>query len=151
MSVTINKQKSKGAAKSKSATHSKISHCIDEMGELDVRISELQCSIEPLSKKYGVLQSELCELVDEQLKPEQKKTFEGEVYEADVSAKGNSTTITNMKKVFNLFKDAGDDLHFELMKFNIGDLRKYLSPKQIEKVTETERTGKRSVKISKSA
>ena len=148
MAVTVKTKPAKKVS-TKTTPEGQMAQLVDEIGDIEKQIAAMMVDLEPLTKQHAKKKAELLEWVNKTHVPSDKTSVEGKEYEAEVSAKGNKTTITDIEKLFKLFKKIEAGLVFELMKFNIGDIRKYLTPKQIEQVTKTERVNERTVKISK--
>lgn len=154
MAVTIKqkekpKAKTKGKAKAKAVSNlHEAEELVDAIGLIQEQMKPLQEALAPLTKQYSKLNTDLLEIVDKEFAAESKTTLVGENYSAEVGAKGNSTIITDMEQAQKTLEQVEEGLFLLLAKVGITELRQYLTPKQLEKITETNRTGKRRVKVT---
>jgi hypothetical protein len=81
------------------------------------------------------------------LAADEEKRYTGEKYEAKVGAQALKIVSINSEAAIPMLNKVKKGLAFELMKFNAGDLEKYLTPDQCAIVIIRERSGPRSIKI----
>lgn len=67
--------------------------------------------------------------------PDKGGALAGEKFILDFKPHGNQTTVTDAAKAFQLLEKVQKGLAKELMTFSITDLRKYLTPAQLEEVS----------------
>jgi len=73
---------------------------------------------------------------------------DGPAYQVLVSAESKARSVKNNKEVFDALKKIDPNLPFELMKFGLGDLDKYLGEHQLQKLLDHGYSGSRSLKVS---
>ena len=154
MAVTISKNKKKVQKKPKakaSATPIYIEEAIDQIGELQAKLEPLEDQIQPITAEIAKLKKTVLEYTDEAYPPEEKTTLYGDEYSVEWSAKGNATDITDMEAVQEILESVEEGLFLILAKVGITDLKKYMTPKQLEKCTETVRRNARRLKLLKKA
>ena len=68
-------------------------------------------------------------------------------YKIEYTAKGMARDITNKSVALKMLEKVKKGLAMELAKIGLGDLDKYLTPDQLEKVTKSEQRNARRKKI----
>lgn len=144
-------EKTKKATVQVSQTWGTMQQLVDQMGELKAKIAPLQEALTPLAKAYTETEAEMLALADSQLIPDQKTTVIGETYRAELGMKSNKTTLTSVEVAQKALENIEEGLFLLLASVGITDLKKYLDPTSLEMCTDTERSGKRSVKVEKKA
>ncbi|MCK5788771.1 MAG: hypothetical protein KAH32_07220 [Chlamydiia bacterium] len=134
----------------KATTHADaVEPLVASMAALEERIKPMLKRLAPLQKSYDATKAKLIKLSDEMYEPSEKGTFEFDGVVCEIGQKDNSTKITDKERAIEILQSLGEGVVLELVKFGITDLRTYLTPSEIEEVTMTSRTGKRSIKITK--
>lgn len=118
---------------------------VDEYGELCRQIKDAEKELAPLKKQMLKLKTALVE--------------EGEAFERDetVELVGVDFVVElskNSKQVVAIDKAAlkaalGDETFYELADVGVGDIRKYCTPPQLEKILAEELSGTRRVSVEK--
>ncbi len=143
---TIVKQK----AKTKTAVTSEEATQIDTYGSLFEKVDAAKKKLKPFEKELESLGVPLLERADLEDKTE-GFVLTGESHIIEFGAKGITTEITDLKEVVRQLRAVDTDLPWKLMKFNIGDLEKYLTPDTLDKLIAKDNTKKRRVKVEKRA
>lgn len=149
MAVTLKKKPKKAVETAAAQT---------EMSEIDQLIFNLKVAYEPyyalkdqfteLEKVYKEAEVKFLDYVDAQLAPEKKTKAQREGIVVEVQPKGVVTTVSNKELLIDMLEGVQEDLPFDLAKFSLTDLKKYLDQTALDKVTTKERTKKRVVKIT---
>lgn len=145
MSVLIVKPKIKDASMIDSA-ELVTAELVDEFAKLSGKLAKKQDKIAPLVKAVAAMEKGILAAVDEVLDPSQPVNLVGDENELQVGAQGQRTSITNMALAVDLL---GEELFLKLAKITMKDLQAYLTPEQLEQVTEKKYATKRRVKIAK--
>ncbi len=148
MGVTIQKEKAAGKTKQKGGTAQAAALIVDQLGELEGKIEKMAAKLKPLNDKYSELATELLTMMDAELAVNEGTKVKGEFFIAEISEKGKSTDITDMDKVAEILEQVEEGLFMNLVKVNLGDIRKYMTPKQLELCTAEKQIGKRRIKLS---
>jgi hypothetical protein len=151
MAVTIQKKGkvAKKKAKAKATTKPSIAtKLVNKLGDMYREMAPHEAALKPLKKSWKPLYSEVQAIVDEKNKASEEASLKTEKYVAAFTAHGNSTSISDAHKCFELLESVKKGLAWELMGFGITELRKYLTPDQFELVTATTRSTARSVTIT---
>lgn len=122
---------------------------IDKVGRLTVemaptlkKLAELNTKLKPLKDTDKALKDALASI---DAGDDATGIELGAEYAAEYGARGTARTITDMKKIHEML---GDELFYQLAEMKLGDIDKYLTLPQREKVIKTDRTT-RSVKVVK--
>lgn len=117
------------------------SHAADK-AKLEKKVKDLQAEM----KKYTDNEKKLQKLIDELPNGDDEEfVLRGAAYRAEVGAKGQSRSISDLHAVRDML---GDDTFMELAKVNLKDIDNYLTLPQREKVLSISRT-QRSISIEK--
>lgn len=108
-------------------------------------LAKLMADLEPLTTEVAQLKSTLVEYVDSVYPESQKVVLNESGASVEVSAKGKSTTITDIKKIKDELLTEEEFLALATIK--VTDLRKYLSKKDYDAVTQTMYKTARRVKV----
>lgn len=100
----------------------------------------------PLAKELSDMEAQFVGVVDESVADDKDVLLTGTdpTLHVHVSAKGQNTTITDKPKLIELL---GQEQFNELATIGITDARKYLTPKQMDAISATERKTKRRLKV----
>jgi len=151
MTVTV-KQKtepvSKTAAKISTKKNTEVEGLVDQLGAVSKKIVAANKRLAPLTQEYGEIEKELIGYVDDHTPPTQGSVLLGAQYQAEFSANGAKTQITDTHIAFNMLDQVQDGLPWELISFSITALRKYLTPAQLEEITSVDHVIKRRCKLS---
>lgn len=109
--------------------------------ELDAKIEE--AGLKSLQTEIADLEKELLAEADILLEPEEKRVING----VEIGAKGNQTTISDIIKVAEILTKQSPTLFFEVANPSITELRRYMTPQELEQCTETKATRKRTLRI----
>ena len=118
---------------------------VDEYVDSALKLKKKQDALVPLEKGVETLTDELRMIAGEQ-DWKLPLTMVGLDHEVELSAVPKKVTHIDKKA---LIKILGQDQFNELAEISIGDMRKYLNPKELEKVMTEDRQGKRTVKVRK--
>lgn len=80
--------------------------------------------------------------------PKDKAVVEGVSNQILVSSESTAREVVDKVTIFEILEDIKEGLAFELMRFTLGDLDRYLTPEQISQVVDSDYTGKRKLKYS---
>lgn len=148
MPVTIVKSKTE-TKEQVEELESEIALKVTEYGKLSDQRAPLDKKIKAIDKKMKPLRSELETHVDEHTKEDEELALKSQDYIAAFGAKGNTTSVTSVQKVFQMLEAIEEGLAWQIMSFGITEMKKYLTPAQLEKVTDVKRTKARGVKVTK--
>jgi len=118
---------------------------IDTYGTAVEKLAAQMKKLEPLANKIAKLKKELVER-GEDYPADQTVTLEGVDFDVDMGVRAMKVTDTDKKL---LKKTLGNDTFFKLADIGIGDIRKYCTPPQIEKILTEAREGGRTFKVTK--
>ncbi|CAA2141447.1 hypothetical protein [Hyphomicrobium sp. ghe19] len=110
--------------------------------KINKQIKDLQAKLKPYKDEADKLQKMVDEL---EMGDDATDIIKGDRFRAEIGAKGQSRSITDLPKVR---KFLGDKLFMELATVTLKNIDDYLTPPQREEVLKVERT-KRSLKIEK--
>lgn len=145
-STTKPKAKAKKTPKSVAKFQDRLNEIADEICDIDDEIEPLQAKLKELQLKRKPLEDEARGIGDEHFKKDEKVMMNGEKACYELSAKSNTTEITDKESVRDELEKVEPGLFITLANVGITELRKYLTPKVLEKVTETFRSGTRKLK-----
>jgi len=148
MPVTV-KQKQKHELKSVAEVGVHLAEQVDQLGELKDQIDKLNKKLEPLQEQFDSIKKELMEWVNKNVPADKKEQLVGEIYEALFGMRSLKTEITDKEKAFELLNKIEPGLAMKLAKFNITDLKAYLTPDELSKCVKQERTGHRTLKLKR--
>jgi hypothetical protein len=125
---------------------------IDEIGEMqaehDKRAKKIK-ELQDADKDYGKKLKELVELINTTANdPFEPVTAYGTQFKVEANPCSKSRFITDMQKVGELL---GEDVFMQLAKVNITDLDKYMTPPQLEQVTDVKPGSRSKIEIIKRA
>lgn len=118
---------------------------VDEYGELCREIKDAEKQLAPLKKKMLKLKGELIEEGDS-FERDEVVELVGEDYLVELSK--NSKQVVAIDKAA-LKAALGDETFYELADVGVGDIRKYCTPPQLEKILAEELSGTRRVSVEK--
>lgn len=78
--------------------------------------------------------------------PKDKAVVEGGSNQILVSSESTAREVVDKITLFEILEDIKEGLAFELMRFTLGDLDKYMTPEQVALVVDSNYTGKRKLK-----
>lgn len=150
MAVTVvKKSKAAKAEKTKTKTEGIIAR-VNDLGDLYVKMRPLEDKVTALKKEWKPLFSEIQEFVDESNEPDAEVTLKSDKYAATFTKHGKTNAVNDAKACFDILEEIQEGLGWELMTFGVTELKKYLSPMQLEKVLKENPAGRaRSVKVAK--
>jgi hypothetical protein len=121
----------------------------EKMAEIYTALETQKKQVAALTKEWEKLWKPAEELINEQCGANESYYHADENMILDVGVKGQRTEITDIKKCYNLMKNAGGvQLLVDTMKFNITDLKKYLTELELDEVTKNKQEGSRKVTIT---
>lgn len=129
--------------KSATVTAAEMVELVDEYVSTIQKIKEFKDKLEPLTQLKEFQESALLEQVDSVAAADEEALLVGNVHNLKVSKKSMVSKVKDKPKLLELL---GDDTYLELAEVKIGDIRKYLTPDQIEQVLKETRDGRRSFK-----
>ncbi len=148
MSVTVVKSKTKTTGSQVEDLESEIAVKVTEYGKLSDERAPLDKQIKAIDKKMKPLRSELQTHVDEHVGDDEELALKSQDYIAAFGTKGNATSVTDAHSVFQMLEAIEAGLAWQIMSYGITELRKYLTPAQFDKVTNTERSKARGIKVT---
>lgn len=106
----------------------------DQYGQLEDQVNALKQN--PVFTRFEEVQKVLAERLKSNFEPSDALTMKGKhwLLEIGVAAKNSAEVVD--KPMIQLF--LGQAVFFELAKFNLSDLKKYLTPEQLAKVTNSD-------------
>lgn len=119
---------------------------IDEIGDLLPQVAKIDAEIERLNelrKPFEDRMKELTAFATGEGKTDETVTLYGERFYVEAGKRKETLKLTDLPQAAKML---GQATFMQLAKLNVGDLRKYLTPPQLEKVTETEE-GDRKVTV----
>jgi len=145
MPVTILNKKDKVTEVTKELSQDIIApEVVDEFAEAALKYGKKMEKLAPLKKSVEGQEKAILATVDDVVDPATGLTLHGYNHEVVLGPKGNKTEVVNVAKAAEYL---GFDLFMELASVSITDLKKYLTPDQVEEVTKVSRKNKRRVKI----
>ena len=123
----------------------KAEQIVDELGEINERLTPSQMQISADLERIKILENQLrAELHTIGTPPDAVGIVTGARYGCKVGAMKNATSIISMLAAAKAVKAAGKQL-YEHFKITLGDLEKIVSPDKFEQLTSTKRSGPRSI------
>ncbi len=120
---------------------------VDEYVALGAKLAKAQEKLKPYLDKLASLDKQFSDAVEESAEAADEFTLEGVKYKIEYTAKGMARDITNKSVALKMLEKVKKGLAMELAKIGLGDLDKYLTPDQLEKVTKSEQRNARRKKI----
>lgn len=145
MGVTIVKPKTK-TVDAETTSQVVVPEVVDEFAMLSAKLAKKLEKLDPLKKKVEKLEKGILGAVDEVFDPSVDLVLQGEENELLLGPRGKRTSITDKDKLVDLL---GIDLFVKLAKVSVTDLKKYMTPEDVEQVTTAKYAIKRRVKIEK--
>jgi len=143
MSVTIVKPKAKVIDKVVAA--SIVSpETVDEYANLKAKLDKKQEKLAPLVKEVTSLEKGILGAVDEVVDPGTPLDLQGYENELKIGPKGERTSISDIEGILDIM---GMETFLKLCTVSTTNLKKYLTPEQVEAVTKTSYAIKRRMKV----
>lgn len=143
MSVTIVKPKAKVI--DKVVASSIVSpETIDEYADLKAKLTKRQEKLAPLVKEVASLEKGILGAVDEVVDPGTPLDLQGYKNELKIGAKGEKTSLEDVEIARDIL---GDETFMKLVSISITDLKKYMTPEQVDQVTSKSYAIKRRMKV----
>lgn len=152
MAVTVVKDAKKAAKKLKKATKIKVAGIVEKLnalGDAYIEMHPVSEKLKGLTKAWKPLFSEVQDFVDEDNARDKEVILKSDRYAATFTAHGNMAACTDAKLAYNMLNKVQKGLGIELMSFPVGELKKYLTPAQMDRVVTMTRSKARSVKVIK--
>lgn len=143
MSVTIVKPKAKVIDKV-IASQIVSPETVDEYAGLRAKLDKKQEKIAPLVKEVTSLEKGILGAVDEVVDPGTPLDLQGYENELKIGPKGEKTALTEVGMVRDM---VGDDVFMKLVTISVTNLKKYLTPEQLDVVTSKSYAIKRRMKV----
>lgn len=121
---------------------------IEKMAQLEADMAPMKASLEIHQKDYAKAEKAALNILAEEGLAEEKYDFSVDQGMVSISAVPNKTEVTDEQALYDQLEQAEEGLFAKLAKVALGDMKKYLGEKTIEKFTKTFRSGKRRVKIT---
>lgn len=149
LQIIKNEKADKTTAKTKAKTKSDAlvtAEAVDAYLAKKADYAKKAAKLEPLAKEIAELEAQFIAVADEALPADEQTVLVGTDPKTriEVSAKGNQTKITDKQKLIELI---GTEQYLEVATIGITDARKYLTEKQFNSVSVTERVTKRRLKV----
>ena len=151
MAVTVTKTKAKAVKKETEkvcgvTAQSMLAEKADELGVLHNQLAIAKKNVDALDKEYKKILDPIIKQIDKELSADEGVTGGGVDYVATIGAKALKANIKDVKKAYNYMKAAGGvELLVKTLKFNITDIRNYLTSSEVNEVLEEEKAGPRKV------
>jgi len=117
---------------------------VDPLAIQSDKVKKAQAAAKKQADILAELKTPFVELVGELgLKDSETKTIKGEKRVAKVGKMGTARKVKDTQRLVKFLNDIEPNLALELMSFKLGDLDKYLTPEQLDRVltlTNTSRT-----------
>ena len=143
MAVTIVKPKAKVIDKVV-ASSIVAPETVDEYAKLKAKLDKKNEKIAPLAKEVASLEKGILGAVDEVVDPGTPLDLQGYENELKIGPKGEKLTLTEIGIARDLL---GDDAFMQLVTISITNLKKYLTPEQVDMVTSKSYAIKRRMKV----
>ena len=143
MSVTIVKPKAKVIDKV-IASQIVSPETVDEYADLRAKLDKKQEKLAPLVKEVASLEKGILGAVDEVVDPGTPLNLTGYENELVIGAKGEKVAITEIGFIVDML---GMDTFLKLATVSTTNLKKYLTPEQLEEVTKKSYAIKRRMKV----
>ncbi len=143
MSVTIVKPKATVIDKVVAATIVS-PETVDEYANIKAKLAKKQEKLAPLVKEVASLEKGILGAVDEVVDPGTPLDLQGYENELKIGAQGEKITLDEVGIVRDLL---GDDVFMNLVTISTANLKKYLTPEQLDLVTSKSYAIKRRMKV----
>ena len=143
MAVTIVKPKAKEIAK-EDLTALVTPELVDSYASKKNKLDKKQAKLAPLEKEVKALGKEILSTVDEVIDAGTPVTLPGVMFELKLGAQGKRTELVDAEGVYDLL---GAEAFFKLAKISVTDLKAYLTPDEVSKVTQSRYAISRRVKV----
>jgi len=121
------------------ANDSRVDEYVKLEDHLKAEAEKLKTSAE--QRRFNELKDQFKEEAEKK-KADEEAVFVGSKYELVFSKKSNATTITSVKLAAELLGDT----FWDICSVPVGKLKDYLTKPDVDKVTDVDRTGSRSIK-----
>lgn len=143
MSVTIVKPKAKVI--DKVVASSIVSpETVDEYADLRAKLDKKQEKLAPLVKEVASLEKGILGAVDEVVDPGTPLDLQGYENELKIGPKGERTSLNDVEAARDIL---GDEVFMKLVSISITNLKKYMTPEQVDQVSSTSYAIKRRMKV----
>lgn len=143
MSVTIVKPKAKVIDKVVAAQIVS-PETVDEYAGLKAKLTKKQEKLAPLTKEVASLEKGILGAVDEVVDASVPLDLQGYENELKIGAKGEKTALTDIELARDIL---GEETFMKLVSISITDLKKYMTPEQVEQVSSKSYAIKRRMKV----
>ena len=143
MSVTIVKPKAKVIDKVV-ASQIVSPETVEEYASLKAKLDRKQEKIAPLAKEVATLEKGILGAVDEVVDPGTPLELQGFENELKIGAQGQKVALTDIEACKDIL---GEETFMALATISVANLKKYLTPEQLEAVTESSYAIKRRLKV----
>jgi hypothetical protein len=122
-----------------------IQSAVDTYGALLTELQVKEKKLDGLRAQVQEAEGVLLQYADEAVAPSQAVTLVGSSFTTDISARRRDVVDTNKQLLKDLLDD---DVFLAIAKFNVTDLRRYLTGEQVDDVLTYDYVGKRRVRIA---
>ena len=143
MSVTIVKPKAKVIDKVV-ASLIVSPETVDEYAHLKAKLAKRQEKLAPLTKEVAALEKGILGAVDDAVDASISFDLQGYENELKIGAKGEKTALTDIELARDIL---GEETFMKLVSISITDLKKYMTPDQVESVSSKSYAIKRRIKV----
>jgi hypothetical protein len=143
MAVQIVKPKVKEVSKY-DASQIVLPETVDEYAEKKAKLVKKLEKIAPLTKEVAALEKGINGAVDEVIDPSVGLDLVGIDFELKLGPKGSRVSLSDAEGLLDMI---GQELFLKLASVKVTDLKAYLTPDQLAKVTKSEYAIKRRMKI----
>ena len=149
MAVTIiKKDEVKAKAAVDLSNDAELLDLTEKMASLSKELAPMEASIAILQKDYAAAEKKALAILAKHGVDAESYSYSTESGVVEFGIVPNKTEITDEEALFEELEKAEEGLFRKLAKVGLGDLKKYLGEKTIEKFTKTFRAGKRRVKVT---
>ena len=143
MSVTITKPKAKEVSKY-DASLIVLPETVDEYASKKAKLDSKMEKLSPLAKEVSALEKGIIGAVDEVIDPSVGIDLVGNDNELKLGPKGSRISLSDAEGLLDMI---GQELFLKLASVKVTDLKAYLTPDQLAKVTKSEYAIKRRMKV----
>ena len=143
MAVTIVKPKAKVIDKVV-ASQIVSAETIEEYVALRAKLDKKQAKLAPLVKEVASLEKGILGAVDEMVDPGTSLELQGFENELKIGAQGTRVSLTDIETCRD---HLGEEVFLKLATISVANLKKYLTPEQLDEVTESSYSIKRRMKV----
>lgn len=122
--------------------------CVDDAARYDAQIKDLKEALAAQNQNFDEAMAKITELVQD-VPAGSKVIIAGMMANVTLGPKGKSTKVTASMK--EIHEKLGDEVFYSLCKVGITDLKKYLTPEELDDATEVIQEGARSKKFIEKA